>query len=74
MKMEVVYGMASCIHGSRPKLLQRLIFFQHGSRHVNERPVLPLHQTILLWSVRGGELMLDSFLLKVLFHLKVLEF
>ena len=41
--------------------------------HVNERPVLPLYHTILLWCVGSGELVLDPFFFKELFHLKVLE-
>jgi hypothetical protein len=46
---------------------------KHRPRHVNERPVLPLYYTILLWCLGSGELVLDSFLLKELLHLKILE-
>jgi hypothetical protein len=74
MKIEAVYGMASHIHGFQPKLLWRLVFSQHSSCHVNECSIPPPHQAILLWSVGGGELMFDAFLLKVLFYLKVLQF
>jgi hypothetical protein len=74
MKIEVDYGMPSHIHGFRSKLLWHIVFSQHSSCHVNDRPVLPLHQAILLWSVGGREIMLDTFLLKVLFYLKIPEF
>jgi hypothetical protein len=73
MKIEPVYGMASCIYGFRPKTLKRLVFPKHCSRHVDERHVLPFYYTILLWCVESGELMLDAFLLKIFFHLKILE-
>jgi hypothetical protein len=73
MKLEPVYGMASCIYSFRPKPLERLVLSKHCPRHVDERPILPFYYTILLWRVGSGELMLDAFLLKILFHLKILE-
>jgi hypothetical protein len=74
MKVDPVYGVASRVHGFRPKPLGRLELSKHHPRHVYERPILPLYHTVLLWCVGSGELVLDSFLLKVLLHLKVLEF
>jgi hypothetical protein len=76
MKIEPVYGTLSCILQAlfRPKLLRRFVFSKHCSRHVDEHPVLPLYYTILLWCIGSRELMLDAFLLKILFHLKILEF
>jgi hypothetical protein len=73
MKVDPVYGVASRVYGFRPKPLGRLELSKHFSCHVYEHPVLPLYHTVLLWCVGSGELVLDSFLLKVLFHLKVLE-
>jgi hypothetical protein len=73
MKVDLVYGVASRVHGFRPKLLRRLELSKHRSHHVYERPVLPLYHTVLMWCVGSGELVLDSFLLKVLLYLKVLE-
>jgi hypothetical protein len=73
MKVDPVYGVASCVHSFRSKPLGHLEFSKHRPRHVYERPVLPLYHTILLWCVGSGELVLDSFLLKVLLYLKVLE-
>ena len=74
MKVEPVYGVASCVHSFRPKLLRRLELSKHRPCHVYKRPVLPLYHTILLWCVGSGELVLDPLLLKKLLHLKVLEF
>jgi hypothetical protein len=73
MKVDPVYGVASCVHSFRPKPLGHLEFSKHHPRHVYERPVLPLYHTILLWCVGSGELVLDPFLLKKLLHLQVLE-
>jgi hypothetical protein len=73
MKVDPVYGVASCVHSFRPKPLGRLELSKHRPCHVNKRHVLPLYHTVLLWCVGSGELVLDPFLLKVLFHLKILE-
>jgi hypothetical protein len=73
MKVDPVYGVASCVHSFRPKLLGRLEFSKHRPRHVYKCPVLSLYHTVLLGCVGSGELVLDSFLLKVLLHLKILE-
>ena len=73
MKVDPVYGVASRVHGFRPKALGGLEFSKHSPHHIYERPVLPLYHTILLWCVGSGELVLDSFLLKVLLHLHILE-
>jgi hypothetical protein len=74
MKVDPVDGVASRVHGFRPKALGGLELSKHCPRHVYKRPILPLYHTILLWCVGGRELVLDSFLLKILLHLKVLEF
>jgi hypothetical protein len=74
MKIDPVDGVASRVHGFRPKALEGLELSKHRPRHVYKCLVLPLYHTILLWCVGSGELVLDSFLLKVLLHLKVLEF
>jgi hypothetical protein len=74
MKVDPVYGVAGCVHSFRPKPLGGLEFTKHHPRHVYKRPILPLYHTILLWCVGSRELVLDSFLLKVLLHLQILEF
>jgi hypothetical protein len=57
-----------------PKVMGRLELIQHGSCHLNDRPVLPFHHTILLRSVRCGEFMLDPLLTHKVLHGIVLEF
>jgi hypothetical protein len=59
--------MASCIYNFRPEPLRHLVLSKHCSCHVDECPILPFYYTILLWRAGSGELMLDAFLLKILF-------
>jgi hypothetical protein len=49
------------------------MLFKHGPCHIDEISILPFHHTILLWCIRRGEHMLDPFLLKIFFHLHILE-
>jgi hypothetical protein len=69
MQIEPVYGVASCVHSFKPKPLGHLELSKHRPRHVDKRSVLPLYHTILLWCVGSRELMLDTFLLKILLNL-----
>jgi hypothetical protein len=69
MKVEPVYGVASCVHSFRPKPLGRIEFSKHRPRHVDKRHVLPLYHTVLLWCVGSGEFILDTFLLKIILNL-----
>jgi hypothetical protein len=69
IQIEPVYGVASCVHSLRPKPLGRLELSKHRPRHVDKRPVLTLYYTVLLWCAGSGELMLDTFLLKILLNL-----
>jgi hypothetical protein len=69
----MVYGTVGRNDGFRPKPLWRLVFYQHRPCHINERPILPFHYTILLWRVGIEELMLDAFFLKILFHVKIFK-
>jgi hypothetical protein len=69
MQIEPIYGVASCVHSFQPEPLGRLELSKHRPRHVDKRHVLPLYHTILLWCVGSGELVLDTFLLKILLNL-----
>jgi hypothetical protein len=48
MKIELVYGVASCIYSFRPNSLRRLVLSKHCPRHIDERSVLTFYCTILL--------------------------
>ena len=56
--------MARRVDRFRPIVCWSLVLIQHGSCGFYERSVLPLHNTILLWSVWNRKLMLDSFFIK----------
>jgi hypothetical protein len=48
MKIELVYGVASCIYSFRPNSLRRLVLSKHYPYHVDERSFLTFYYTILL--------------------------
>jgi hypothetical protein len=56
-----------------PKVMGRLVLIQHGSCQLNDCPVLPLHDTILLRGVWCGEFMFDPLFTHEVFHGVVLE-
>jgi hypothetical protein len=72
MKVETVNGMASRIHGLRPKPF-RCLYSPSIVLAMSMSILFFLSTTHFLWRVGSGELMLDAFLLKIFFHLKVLE-
>jgi hypothetical protein len=59
-----------CFH---PKTIRSLLLIKHGSCGFNESSILPLHYPILLWSVWDGELMTNTFFIKTLLNVGVLE-
>src|SRR6187551_404441 len=65
--------MASRANRLGPKVIWSLVLIKHGPCHFNQSPVLPLNNAILLRCVWCGELMLDSFFIKKLFNIGVLE-
>jgi hypothetical protein len=69
MKVETIYGMASCIHSFRLKTFWCLVFTSIVL--AMSLSVLFFHSTTP-WHVGSGELKLDAFLLKIFFHLKIL--
>jgi hypothetical protein len=73
VKIETVCGMTSRINYLSPKPVGSLVLIEYDSCHLYESPILPFSYLILLWSVRGGKLMLHVFFIKVVLHLSVLE-
>ena len=64
--------MACCVDRFRPIVGWSLVLIQHCSCGFYESSILPLHNTILL-SIWNRKLMLDSFFIKKLFNVGVLE-
>jgi hypothetical protein len=56
-----------------PKPIRGLVLIKHGSYHLYESSILPFAHLILLRSVWGKKLILDTFFIKIIFHLSVLE-
>jgi hypothetical protein len=73
VKLESADGVAGGVNCLRPKPIRCLVFLKHGPRRIHKSSILSLHNTILLRCVGRRELMLDVFLLKKSFNLRVLE-
>jgi hypothetical protein len=74
VEVETVDGMTPHIDSFGPKDIRSLVFIKHCSCGFHQRPILPLNNVILLRCVWCGEFMFDSFFIKKLFNIGVLEF
>ena len=72
--VETVDGMADRVDCFCPKDIRSLVLIEHGSCSFNQRPILPLHYTILLRGIWSGEFMLDPFFIKKFLNIGVSEF
>jgi hypothetical protein len=73
VKIETVYGMICHVDRLGPKLVGSLILVKHDSCHLYESSILSFGHSILLRSVGGQKLMLDTLFIKIIFHLSVIE-
>jgi hypothetical protein len=73
VKIETIYGMTCHVDCLNPKLIGSLVLIKHGSCHLYESSILPFDHPILLRSVGGQKLMIDTFFIKIIIHLSVLE-
>ena len=74
VEVDAVDCMTSGVNYFGPKTIWCLVLMKHGSCDFNQRPILPLHNAILLWCVWGGEFMLDSLFIKIFLNIGVSEF
>ena len=72
--VETVDGMTRRVDCFGPKTIRSLVLIKHGSCGFNQCPILPLHNAILLWCIWSGELMLDSFFIKIFLNIGVSKF
>jgi hypothetical protein len=56
-----------------PKMIGGIVFIKHYPCRLNESHVLSFDHPILLWSIGSKKIMLHALLIKILFHLSVLE-
>jgi hypothetical protein len=73
VKIEMVCDMTCRVDRLGPKPIRSLILVKHDSCHLYESYILPFGHPILLRSVGGQKLMLDTFFIRIVFHLSVLE-
>src|ERR1044072_4747555 len=52
-----ILNITSCVYSFCPKVLRHVSFLNHGASHLLQCPILPLYNSILLWSSRVGEIM-----------------
>src|ERR1044072_3074976 len=65
-------NIARCIYSFCPKVLRHVSLLDHGASHLLQSPILPLYNSILLWSSRAGKIM--GYAIRVKQILKVLIF
>jgi hypothetical protein len=73
VEVETVSCMTRRVDRIRPKSIRGLVFIKHDSYHLHESTVLRFVHPILLMSIRGQKLMLDTLFIKIIFHLSVLK-
>jgi hypothetical protein len=73
VKIEMVCGMTCHVDHLGLKLIESLVLVKHGFCHLYESCILPFGHPILLRSVGGRKLLLDTFFIKIIFHLSVFE-
>ena len=74
MKIHPIDDVACSIDRFSPPHKRRVVFSKHRSSHLDEGPVLPFNDSILLRSVWSRELMSDAHLIEEFLYADVLEF
>src|ERR1043165_2669315 len=74
MKIHPIDDVACSIDRFSPPHKRRVVFSKHRSSHLDEGPVLPFNDSILLRSVWSRELMSDAHLIEEFLYTSVLEF
>src|ERR1043165_7942465 len=74
MKIHPIDDVAGSVDRFDPPHKRRLVFSKHRSSHLDEGPVLPFNDSILLRSVWSRELMSDAHLIEEFLYASVLEF
>jgi hypothetical protein len=73
VKIETVCGMIYHVNHLGPKPVRRFVLIKHSSCHLYKSHILSFGLLILLSSVGGQKLMLDTLFIKIIFHLSVLK-
>src|ERR1044072_6118501 len=67
-----VLNITRCVYSFCPKVLCHVSLLNHGASHLLQIYILPLYNSILLWSSRAGEIM--GYAIRIKQILKVLVF
>ena len=73
MKIYLVDDVTCSVNCFRPESTRGLVFIKHCASHLDECPILALHDSILLRHIGSGELMSDTKFVKILTKTCVLE-
>jgi hypothetical protein len=73
VKIQTVDSMTSCVDRFRPETIQSFVLIKHSSCDFYESPILRLHYPFLLQCVWDREFMTNSFTIKILFNVGILE-
>src|ERR1044072_2804191 len=69
-----VLNITCCVYSFCPEMLCHVSFLDHGASHFLQCPILPLYNSILLWSSRAGEIMGYAIRIKKILKFHVLNF
>jgi hypothetical protein len=73
VNIETGYDMTCRVDRLGLKLVRSLVLIKYDSYHFYESSILPFDHPIMLRSVGRRKLMLDTFFIKIIFNLSVLE-
>src|ERR1044072_1980647 len=68
-----ILNITSCFYSFCPKMLCHVSLLNHGASHLLQCPILPLYNSILLWSSRAGEIMGYAIRIEKILKVLVLE-
>src|ERR1044072_8900172 len=68
-----VLNITRCVYSFCPKVLCHVSLLNHGASHLLQSLILPLYNSILLWSSRAREIMGDAIRIKKILKVLVLK-
>src|ERR1044072_6534186 len=69
-----VLNITCCVYSFCPEVLCQFSFLDHGASHLFQCPILPLYNSILLWSSRAGEIVGYAIRIKKILKVFIFKF
>src|ERR1044072_8380956 len=69
-----ILNITSCVYSFCRKVLCHVSLLNHGASHLLKCPILPLYNSILLWSSRAGEIMGYAIRIKKILKVFIFKF